>query len=105
MEYGRNIVVKGVGKACSRPDLIVISLDLDSVSKSYDKAMSLASDKLEEIYTSLESIGIDRKEVKTVSFNVRTKYEYVKNKNGNSVLIFIGYEVEHSLKVAFDFDM
>ena len=77
MEYGRNIVVKGVGKACSRPDLIVISLDLDSVSKSYDKAMSLASDKLEEIYTSLESIGIDRKEVKTVSFNVRTKDEYM----------------------------
>ncbi len=29
----------------------------------------------------------------------------VKDKNGNSVLIFIGYEVEHSLKVAFDFDM
>ena len=45
MEYGRNIVVKGVGKASSRPDLIVISFDLDSFSKSYDKAMSLAFDK------------------------------------------------------------
>ena len=57
------------------------------------------------INTSLESIGIDRKEVKTISFNVRTNDEYVKDKNGNSVLMFIGYEVEHSLKVAFDFDM
>ena len=53
MEYGRNIVVKGVGKASKRPDLIVINLDLDSFSKSYEKAMSIASEKLEELYTSL----------------------------------------------------
>lgn len=95
MEYGRNIVVKGVGKACSRPDLIVISLDLDSVSKSYDKAMSLASDKLEEIYTSLESIGIDRKEVKTVSFNVRTKDEYMNYRHPK------GASFQASLRTAF----
>ena len=97
MEYGRNIVVKGVGKACSRPDLIVISLDLDSVSKSYDKAMSLASDKLEEIYTSLESIGIDRKEVKTVSFNVRTKDEYMnyRHPKGCQLLGFVENCFQH----------
>ena len=57
MEYGRNIVVKGVGKASKRPDLIVINLDLDSFSKSYEKAMSIASKKLEELYTSLGGIG------------------------------------------------
>ena len=105
MEYGRNIVVKGVGKASKRPDLIVINLDLDSFSKSYEKAMSIASKKLEELYTSLAGIGFERKDIKTVGFNVRTKNEYVKDKNGDSVLMFLGYVVEHSLKISFDLDM
>ena len=105
MEYGRNIVVKGVGKASTRPDLIVISLDLDSFSENYDKAMSIASDKLEELYTSLGGIGFERKDIKTVGFNVRTKNEYVKDKNGDSVLMFLGYDVEHSLKISFDLDI
>ena len=30
---------------------------------------------------------------------------FVKDKNGNSVLIFLGYDVEHSLKVSFDLDL
>ena len=42
---------------------------------------------------------------KDSSFEVISEFCNFLDKNGNSVLIFIGYEVEHSLKVAFDFDM
>ena len=53
----------------------------------------------------METVGFERKEVKTAGFNVRTKHDYVKDKNGNSVLMFLGYDVEHSLKVSFEFDL
>ena len=67
--------------------------------------MALAQEKLEDLYKSLETVGFERKEVKTAGFNVGTKHDYVKDKNGNSVLMFLGYDVEHSLKVSFDFDL
>ena len=53
----------------------------------------------------METVGFERKEVKTAGFNVRTKHDYVKDKNGNSDLMFLGYDVEHSLKVSFDFNL
>lgn len=105
MEKNRTIVIKGVGKVSVRPNWIVISLQLESFCKAYDKAMALAQEKLEDLYKSLDTVGFERKEVKTAGFNVRTKRDYVKDKNGNSVLMFLGYDVEHSLKVSFDLDL
>ena len=53
----------------------------------------------------INNSSFERKDIKTVVFNVRTKNEYVTDKNGDSVLMFLGYVVEHSLKISFDLDM
>lgn len=100
----RTIKVKGVGKISIKPDLIVVSMNLETIDKEYDKAMELSAKKIEAINNTLEKIGFDKQSVKTTSFNVHTNYERVKDKNGEYKNVFNGYVCNHRLKVEFDFD-
>jgi uncharacterized protein YggE len=104
MNMTRTITVKGVGKVSASPDYVVITMGLEAKSKDYETTLELAAQKIEQLNASLEKIGFEKKAVKTTSFNVRTDYSSVKDKNGNYKRVFNGYYCEHSLKVEFDFD-
>lgn len=101
----RTITVKGIGKASAKPDYVVLSMNLGSNHKDYDKAMSMAADNIQQLNQTLCGIGFEKGSVKTTSFNVRTIYDNVKDSSGNYQRVFCGYEVIHKLKLAFDFDM
>lgn len=100
----KTITIKGMGKISVKPDLIVISMNLETENKEYDKTMELASEKIEVLNNSLENIGFEKNSVKTTTFNVRTHYESVKTKDGVYKSVFCGYVCNHNLKVEFDFD-
>lgn len=100
----KTITIKGMGKISVKPDLIVISMKLETENKEYDKTMKLASEKIEILNNSLENIGFEKNSVKTTKFNVRTNYESVKTKDGVYKSVFCGYVCNHNLKVEFDFD-
>ena len=100
----KTITIKGMGKISVKPDLIVISMKLETENKEYDKTMKLASEKIEVLNNSLENIGFEKNSVKTTKFNVRTNYESVKTKDGVYKSVFCGYVCNHNLKVEFDFD-
>jgi uncharacterized protein YggE len=104
MNMTRTITVKGVGKVSTSPDYVVITMGLEAKNKDYETTLELAAEKIEQLNASLEEIGFEKKAVKTTSFNVRTDYSSVKDKNGNYKRVFNGYYCEHSLKVEFDFD-
>lgn len=100
----KTITIKGVGKASVKPDLIVVTMRLETEDKEYDKAMKLAGDKIEILNRSLENIGFEKKSVKTTNFNVRTNYENVKTLGGSYKNVLKGYICTHNLKIKFDFD-
>ena len=100
----RTITVKGIGSVKTAPDYIVISMNLESQSPQYDETMELIAQQMEYLDTSLEGIGFEKKSVKTTSFNVRTDYDSVQDKNGNYKRVFKGYICSHHLKIEFDFD-
>lgn len=100
----RTITVKGIGKVSAAPDLVVLSMGLESQDMDYEKAMSIASENIEHLNEALEKVGFEKKSVKTTNFNVRTDYEYKRKKDGTNERIFNGYIVNHNLKVEFDFD-
>lgn len=100
----KTITVKGMGKISVSPDLIVISMKLETKNKEYDKTMESASEKIELLNTSLENIGFEKNSVKTTAFKVRTDYESVKTKDGVYKSVFSGYACNHNLKIEFDFD-
>ena len=101
----RTITVKGVGNITIKPDFIVVTMKLKTENKEYNKAIELASEKIEQLNKSLEKVGFKKSAVKTTSFNVQTTYENIKDNDGRYKSVFSGYVFNHNLKVEFDLDM
>ena len=45
----RTITVKGTGNVSARPDYIILSLNIETLSKTYDRAMSEATERIERL--------------------------------------------------------
>ncbi|MGI6510267.1 MAG: SIMPL domain-containing protein [Erysipelotrichaceae bacterium] len=100
----RTIIVKGEGKVVAKVDYVIIKMNMESEDKEYQKAMDLATERIDSLNSLLISIGFEKDDLKTTNFNVRTIYDSVKDKNGNYKQVFRGYLVIHDLKLGFDFD-
>ena len=100
----RTITVKGVGNVSAKPDYITISMTVESVENDYDKAMDGAARRIENLKAAAVSVGYEKEALKTISFNVETRYENVKDRQGSYKREFAGYACVYRLKLAFDFD-
>lgn len=98
------IRVKGTGSINVKPNLIVITMNLESQHYNYDKTMELAADSVEILQNAIESAGFDKEDLKTTSFNIKTHYESYRDNNDNYRSKFDGYICRQSLKIEFDFD-
>ena len=102
----KTITVKGTGAASAKPDLVVLSMTLESKHKDYAKAMELAAGHIQRLNDALCVVGFEKDSVKTTDFSVNTDYARVKEfRNETYEKVFRGYEVTHRLKLSFDFDM
>ena len=100
----RTITVKGVGNVSAKPDYISISMTIESVENDYDKAMDGAARRIENLKAAAVSVGYEKEALKTISFNVETRYENVRDRQGSYKREFAGYACVYRLKLAFDFD-
>ena len=100
----RTITVKGAGNISARPDYIVLSLNIEALSETYDLAMSEAAGRIEKLQGAAVRVGYRKEDLKTTSFDVQTRYENVKDRQGNYKREFAGYACTYRLKLAFDFD-
>lgn len=79
-------------------------MNLESQQLEYDQTMQFATDSVNIITSAIETVGFDKKDLKTTSFNVRTHYESYRDKDNNYKSRFDGYICEQGLKLEFDFD-
>ena len=100
----RELVVKGIGKATTSPDLIVLNMNLEVSAPDYEKTMRCSTEMLDKLRAAVVSAGHDGKELKTTNFNINTKYESYRE-NGGHKQRFAGYVCYHGLKLEFDLDM
>ena len=56
----RSITVKGTGRVSVKPDLIVVSMTLETKDSEYEKTMETAAEKIELLNKSLEEIGFEK---------------------------------------------
>ena len=98
------ITVKGTGNVSARPDYIVLSLNIEVLSETYDRAMTDASERIKRLQDVAALVGYEKSDLKTTSFNVQTRYENVKDRQGNYKREFAGYACSYHLKLAFGFD-
>ena len=100
----RTITVRGIGNVSVKPDYITLSMTIDSQDKSYERAMEEAARRIDILQDAAVSVGYKKDALKTVSFNVETRYESVKDRQGNYKREFNGYACIYRLKLSFDFD-
>ena len=100
----RVITVKGQGTVSMAPDCIEIDINLSETYSTYEKSMEAAAESLEEIREALKPLGFDKKNIKTSKFNINSKYDSKRDKDGNYTRYFVGYEYNNKLSVEFDND-
>lgn len=100
----RLITVKGTGTVSLKPDITIITMNLESQHLEYDQTMQLATNSVDMLTSAIESAGFDKKDLKTTNFNIRTNYESYTDHDNNYKTKFVGYICEQELKIEFDFD-
>lgn len=100
----RIITVRGKGKIQEKPDLVLVTLSVESKHYEYEQAMAIASESIQSLASKVESLGFDRKDLKTTSFDIDTDYENYKDQYDHYQRRFIGYIVSQRLNLTFDFD-
>lgn len=104
------ISVSGSAKENVEPDLLVVSFYVESEDESAEKAQSDNAQAASAILSSLKSLGIDEKNIKTESYSLQTKEEghYIcRNESDKSDCYWttevVGYTVRHLFSVrAYD---
>ena len=86
--------------ASARPDYIILSLNIEVLSETYDHAMLEASVRIEKLQGVAVRVGYRKEDLKTTSFDVQTRYENVKDRQGNYKREFVGYACTYRLKLA-----
>ena len=95
----RTITIKGVGRYNAEPDTVEINVSLSGKSPEYEKAVEGEAQKYAYLADAIEKCGINRKDIKTGSYNVRISGRYVKNSFVNE-----GWECSRSLTIRFPLD-
>lgn len=100
----RLITVKGTGSVRVKPDLIIITMNLESHKYEYNNTMEVAADSIKTLQDAIQVAGFNKKDLKTTSLNIRTHYENYRDENNNYKNKFNGYVCEQGLKLEFDFN-
>jgi len=101
--HQETITIEGVGEVYAKPDVAVVVFSVRNEAKTVAGAMQENSGKMNEIIYSIKAEGVDEKDLKTISFNLYPRYEYIEDEedisqiNGNRVLV--GYEIIQSLQI------
>ena len=98
------ITVKGIGNATAKPDLVVLSLELETTSLDYDQCMKLSGERDELVKAAIVESGLPKDSVKTSKFGISSEYRSVKDKFGNYRSVFDRWKCCLDLKVEFALD-
>ena len=98
------IKVTGKGKLSVKPDLVRLMIDLKDVRKNYEETLEQSAAQVGILKDCIVKLGFDKSDLKTIRFNVDTKYEGYQDENHNWKNKFVGYEFMHSMKLEFDVD-
>ena len=98
----RTITITGTGSVSVKPDLVRLSIILETTDIDYQMTMDTANEQIENLRAAFAAIGFEKEELKTTDFNVRQNTEYDHEKR---IHVFNGYTCNHSLCLEFDFDV
>ena len=100
----RTIRVTGKGKLSVKPDTIRLRLSMEGIYPEYDETLQKSSEIVEILKDLVEKQGYERKELKTLYFNIDTEYESYQDRDKSWKRRFLGYKYVHRMKIEFPAD-
>ena len=100
----RTIKVTGKGKISVKPDRIRLRISVEDMNADYEAALKASAEMTETLKDLFESLGFDRKDLKTLNFHVDTVYESYQASDQSWKRRFEGYKFIHRMKLEFDAD-
>jgi len=98
------ISVSGEGEVFAVPDIATFSFTVRDEQADANSAQKVVTDSMNKILAELEEEGIEEKDIKTTSYNIYPRYDWVQRQcitypcsGGEQVLR--GYEVTHSVHI------
>lgn len=98
------ITVEGTGEAAAIPDVARISFSVTENAGTVAEAQESATAKTDSALSAVEELGVEEKDIRTVSYNVYPQYEYQNCyatycPPTTSSPRIIGYEVSQSIEI------
>jgi uncharacterized protein YggE len=95
-----SITIQGTGKVIYVPDVGYIHVGVLSEGKTAQEAWEKNGEKVRKIFEALKKLGIDPKNVKTVSLDVSPKYYTPHDDKGKALEpVLVGYTASYKLTV------
>lgn len=101
----KTLKITGIGHASMSPNQIELSFNLITLDKDYEKLNVQHNQKLETFISSLTSLGFKKEDIKTSSFNIKSKYKSIRSINGEYKEVFEGFYISQNLVLTFDYNM
>ena len=100
----RTIRVTGKGKLSVKPDTIRLRINMEGIYPEYAVTLQKSSEIVELLKDLVEKQGYERKELKTLYFNIDTEYESYQDRDKSWKRRFLGYKYVHRMKIEFPAD-
>ena len=97
----RTIRVTGKGKLSVKQKMIRLRISIEGIYEEYDDTLRKSSDCVEILKDLIEKMGYERKELKTLYFNIDTEYESYQARDKSWKRRFKGYKYVHRMKLEF----
>lgn len=105
MAEQRVIKVTGRGIVKVKPDVMRLTITLRGGYLAYEDTIRRSNEDAALLRNLLENHGFQRNDIKTLSFNIDTKYEEYQAYDKSRKQRFVGYEYTHVLKIEFASDV
>ena len=90
------MTVTGSATIQTPPDTAIAQIGVQTIGEEVDPVIAENNKKAEEIISSITSLGVDKKDIQTVSFNIYPLRDY--NKDPNKI---VGFQVDNIISVRF----
>ena len=94
LQIKNTITVSGTASITVTPTIAYVNIGVATFNKDAVIAQSDNAVKMDQVYKALESLGISKDKIKTVSYNISPRYDY-----GNNISTLAGYDVTNGIQV------
>jgi len=91
------ITVQGTASITAAPTIAYVNIGVTTFNKEAAIAQSDNAAKMDKVYKALDSLGISKDKIKTVSYYISARYDY-----SNNVSTLAGYDVTNAVQVTVE---